>query len=111
VVAVPSTTDPIPALDLVQVFETSDLPDGVVNLVTGHQPELAATLAAHDDVAALWCFADPATCAAVEKASAGNLKPVWSEARARDWLGPEGQAPAFRAQAVQVKTVWLPYGA
>jgi aldehyde dehydrogenase (NAD+) len=111
VVAVPSTTDPIPALDLVQVFETSDLPEGVVNLVTGHQPELAATLAAHDDVAALWCFADSATCAAAEKASAGNLKPVWAESRARDWLGPEGQTPAFRAQAVQVKTVWLPYGA
>ncbi len=111
VVAVPSTSDPIPALDLVQVLETSDIPDGAVNLVTGHQPELAATLAAHDDVAALWCFADPATCKAAEIASTGNLKPVWSEPRARDWLAPEGQAAAFREQAVQVKTVWLPYGA
>lgn len=111
VVVVPSQSDPMPALDLVQVLETSDLPGGVVNLVTGSQAELCATLAAHDDVAALWVFADPATCAAAEKASTGNLKPVWAEARARDWRGPEGQAGAFREQAVQVKTVWLPYGA
>ena len=111
VVAVPSQSDPLAALDLVQVLETSDVPGGVVNLVTGAQAELAATLAAHDDVAALWVFADPATCAAAERASTGNLKPVWAEARSRDWLGPEGQATAFRDQAVQVKTVWLPYGA
>jgi aldehyde dehydrogenase (NAD+) len=111
VVVVPSQSDPIPALDLVQVFETSDLPDGVVNVVSGATAELCATLAAHDDVAALWVFADPATCAAAERASAGNLKPVLAEARARDWLGPEGQAAAFREGAVQVKTVWLPYGA
>lgn len=111
VVAVPAQSDPLAALDLVQVFETSDIPAGVINLIAGHPPELAATLAAHEDVAALWCFADAATCAAAERASAGNLKPVWAEARSRDWLGPEGQAPAFREAAVQVKTVWLPYGA
>jgi len=111
VVAVPSQSDPVPALDLVQVLETSDLPGGVVNLVTGSQAELCATLAAHDDVAALWAFADPGTCKAAEAASAGNLKPIWAESKGRDWLGPEGQAPAFRDNAVQLKTVWLPYGA
>ena len=111
VVAVPSQSDPVPALDLVQVLETSDLPGGVVNLVTGAQAELCATLAAHDDVAALWVFADAETCAAAEGLSAGNLKPVWAEAQGRDWRAAEGQAAAFRDAAVQVKTVWLPYGA
>jgi aldehyde dehydrogenase (NAD+) len=111
VVAVPSQADPLLALDLAQVLDTSDVPGGVLNLVTGAQAELCATLAAHDDVAALWVFADPATCRAAEAASAGNLKPVWAESAPRDWLGPQGQAAAFRDHAVQVKTVWLPYGA
>ncbi|WP_209425265.1 aldehyde dehydrogenase family protein [Pararhodobacter sp. SW119] len=111
VVAVPSQSAPNAALEMVQVLETSDVPAGVVNIVTGAQAELAAVLAAHDDAAALWVFADPATCAAAERAAAGNLKPVWAEVRARDWAGAEGRAGAFRANAVQVKTVWLPYGA
>ena len=46
-----------------------------------------------------------------EVASVGNLKPVWAEPNTRDWAGAEGQSPAFREAAVQVKTVWLPYGA
>jgi aldehyde dehydrogenase (NAD+) len=111
VVAVPSQGAPSAALELVQVLETSDVPAGVVNIVSGAQAELAPVLAAHDEVAALWVFADPATCAAAERASTGNLKPVWAEPRARDWAGPEGRAAAFRENAVQVKTVWLPYGA
>jgi aldehyde dehydrogenase (NAD+) len=111
VVAAPSQSAPTPALELVQVLETSDLPAGVLNIVTGAQAELAPTLAAHDEVAALWVFADTATCAAAERASTGNLKPVWAEPRARDWAGTEGRAAAFRENAVQVKTVWLPYGA
>ena len=111
VVAVPSPSAPIPALELVQVLETSDIPAGVVNIVTGAPSELAPVLAAHDGVDALWAFADPATCAACEVASTGNLKPVWAEARMRDWAGAEGRAAAFRERALQVKTVWLPYGA
>ena len=111
IVAVPSQYAPTAALELVQVLETSDIPAGVVNIVTGVQADLAAVLATHDEVAALWVFADGATCAAAERAAAGNLKPVWAEPRARDWAGSEGRAGAFRENAVQVKTVWLPYGA
>ncbi len=108
VVAIPSQDDPVAAFDLAQVFDTSDLPGGVVNIVSGPREELAATLAAHDDVAALWyCGTD---AGAVEKASTGNLKPVWSFAN-RDWSKPEGQGRAFLDHAVQWKTVWLPYGA
>ena len=108
VVVVPAQDDPVAAFDLAQVFDTSDLPGGVVNIVSGPKDELAATLAAHEDVAALWFCGT--TAEAVEKASTGNLKPVWSFAN-RNWAGPEGQGRAFLDHAVQWKTVWLPYGA
>lgn len=111
VIAVPSQSNPVPALDMVQILDTSDVPGGVVNIISGAQGELCDTLAKHDDVAALWVFSDPATCAAAEKVSAGNLKPVWTDPVARDWTGVEGQNREFLRKSVQVKTVWVPYGA
>lgn len=111
VVLVPSQSNPVPALDLYQVLDTSDVPGGVVNIVSGPRAELADTLAKHDDVAALWVFADRETCRNAEAQSAGNLKPVWTDWHQRDWTGPEGQSREFLRKAVQVKTVWVPYGA
>jgi aldehyde dehydrogenase (NAD+) len=111
VVVVPSQTNPVPALDLYQVLDTSDVPGGVVNIVTGPRGELADTLAKHDDVAALWCFADRETCVNAERQSAGNLKPVWSDWVERDWTSAAGQSRDFLRRSVQVKTVWVPYGA
>lgn len=111
VVAVPSVRAPLPALDLYQVFDTSDIPGGVVNIVTGPADDLAQTIAEHDDVAALWYFGHPETAARIEAASAGNLKPVWSETCLRDWTGPEGQGRRFLRHATQIKTIWCPYGA
>ena len=109
--AVPAQSNPVPALDLYQVLDTSDVPGGVVNIVTGPRAELADTLAKHDDVAALWVFGEDALCRNVEEQSAGNLKPVWTEPTIRDWSGAEGQSRDFLRRAVQVKTVWVPYGA
>ncbi|WP_323035100.1 aldehyde dehydrogenase family protein [Pararhodobacter sp.] len=111
VVAVPSQANPIPALDLAQVLDTSDMPGGVVNIVTGPRADLADTLAKHDGVAALWAFADPAICQNARAQSAGNLKPVWAESAMRDWSGAAGQSREFLRHAVQVKTIWVPYGA
>jgi len=110
VVAVPSVAHPLIAGLLYQVFDTSDLPGGVVNLVIGPRAAIVPTLAAHDDVAALWHFADAEGAAGAEAASAGNLKPVWSaEGRALDWA--EAQGEEFMRRASQVKTIWVPYGA
>ncbi|MFD1796377.1 aldehyde dehydrogenase family protein [Paracoccus aurantiacus] len=109
VVVIPAQDDPVAAFDLAQVFDTSDLPGGVVNIVSGPKDELAQVLAQHDDVAALW-FCGVEGAAAVEKASTGNLKPVWSFAN-RDWSKPVGQGRSYLDHAVQWKTVWLPYGA
>ena len=107
VVAVPSQNMPLAATDLYQVFETSDLPGGVVNIVTGARDDLARTLAAHDDVAAVW-YSGPSG-RMVEEESAGNLKSTWILPN-RDWLEPEGQGRGFLLRATQVKNIWVPYG-
>jgi aldehyde dehydrogenase (NAD+) len=111
-VVVPSSSQPLAATDLYQVFDTSDVPGGVINIVTGERDELAKTLAEHDDVAALWYFGSQAGSAMVEAASAGNLKPTWvSYGKRRDWLSREqGQGAEYLRRAVQVKNIWVPYG-
>jgi aldehyde dehydrogenase (NAD+) len=109
VVAVPLPRAPLAATDLYQVFDTSDLPGGVVNIVTGERDELAKTLAEHDEVAALWYFGPGVK--AVEAASAGNLKATWASAKPRDWLSRvQGQGAEYLRRAVQVKNIWVPYG-
>ncbi len=112
VVAVPSQAHPLAATDLYQVLDTSDVPAGVVNIVTGERDVLARTLADHDEVAALWYFGTAQGSAMVEKASAGNLKVTWTDGgRQRDWAAPaEGQGREFLRRATQVKNIWVPYG-
>ncbi|MBS0367186.1 MAG: aldehyde dehydrogenase family protein [Proteobacteria bacterium] len=113
VVAVPSRDYPLIAADLYQVLETSDLPAGVVNLVTGDAAELMRVLAAHDEVQALWCYGDEALCAEAKRLSAGNLKRTWSnEGRRIDFFrADQGEGRWYLEQACQVKNIWLPYGA
>ncbi|TMV93740.1 aldehyde dehydrogenase family protein [Thioclava sp. BHET1] len=112
VVLVPSQTHPLAATDLYQVFDTSDLPGGVVNIVTGPRDELAKVLAAHDGVDAMWYFGSAAGGQMVERESAGNLKQTWTECDdARDWSAKPGQGRPFLERATQVKNIWVPYGA
>jgi aldehyde dehydrogenase (NAD+) len=112
VVAVPSQCQPLAATDLYQVFDTSDVPDGVINIVTGAREELAKTLAEHDDVAAVWYFGTAEGTSMVESLSAGNLKATWcGNGKHRDWLLPaHGQGDEFLRRATQVKNIWVPYG-
>ena len=112
VIAVPSETYPLIAGDLYQIFESSDLPDGAVNMVTGRSSELLKTLAEHDDVDAIWCFGDQASCATAKALSIGNLKQVFTnEGRAIDWFDvKQGEGRWFLQHAVQVKNIWIPYG-
>ncbi len=111
-VAVPSALQPLAATDFYQVLETSDLPDGVLNIVTGDREELAKTLAEHDEVASLWYHGGAAGCAAVEKASAGNLKSTWTnQGRRYDWLNEvHAQGEEYLRHATQIKNIWIPYG-
>jgi aldehyde dehydrogenase (NAD+) len=111
-VAVASEPFPLAAADLIQVLETSDVPAGVANILTGSHAELAPTLAAHLDVDAAWSFSSTDLSAEIERAAAGNLKRTWvNDARARDWMGPEGEGRAFLEAATEIKTIWVPYGA
>lgn len=111
-VVVPSETFPLIIGDLYQVFDTSDLPGGAVNLVTGRTSELLKTLAEHDDVDAIWCFSDQSKAAAAKSFSVGNLKQVFTnEGRAIDWFDPkQGEGRWFLQHATQVKNIWVPYG-
>src|ERR1700687_4015141 len=112
VIAIPSETYPLVIGDLYQVFETSDLPGGVVNMVSGRSAELMKVLAEHDDVDAIWSFASEASSAAAKSLSVGNLKRVFSnEGRAVDWFSIEqGEGRWFLHHATQVKNIWVPYG-
>jgi aldehyde dehydrogenase (NAD+) len=112
VVAVPSPVDPLAVTDFYQVLETSDVPSGVVNIVTGESDVLARTLAEHDDVAALWYFGSQEGSAMVEAASIGNLKATWvNHGRPVRWSDPgEGQGREYLRRATQVKNIWAPYG-
>jgi len=112
VVAVPSERAAILMGELYQVFDTSDLPGGVVNLVAGKASELGKTLAEHDDIDAIWSFRDEAAGAMVKAASIGNLKQVFSnDGRAVDWFDPaQAQGRWFLRHATQVKNIWVPYG-
>ena len=109
-VVVPSARWPLLATDLYQVLETSDLPGGVVNIVTGGRDELLAPLAGHDDVDAIWTHATQAECAEAERLSTGNMKRTWSEWTLRDWA-TDGEGGEFLRHATQVKNIWVPYGA
>jgi aldehyde dehydrogenase (NAD+) len=109
VIAVPSRTFPLAATDLYQVLDTSDLPGGVVNIVTGDAADLAKPLAGHMDVDAVWCFGPADLSALVERESAGNLKRTWvSHGHATDWATLDPRA--VLRHATEVKTVWVPYG-
>jgi aldehyde dehydrogenase (NAD+) len=112
VIAVPSEKYPLITGDLYQVFETSDLPGGAINVVTGRSTELVKTLAEHDDVDAIWCFTDEASAAMVKTLSVGNLKQVFTnEGRAIDWFDrKQGEGRWFLEHATQVKNIWVPYG-
>jgi aldehyde dehydrogenase (NAD+) len=111
VVVLPSEKAPLAATDFYQVLETSDLPAGVVNIVTGAKDSLAKTLAEHDDVDAVWYFGSRDGVTAVELASAGNMKRTFAEWEPRDWTSPAtGEGRDFLREATQVKNIWIPYG-
>ncbi len=110
-VLVPSDPFPLAATDFAQVLDTSDVPGGVVNIVTGPPVDLGKTLAGHMDVDAVWSFSSADLSGMVERESAANLKRTWvNRGRARDWFGADGEGREFLRQATEVKTVWVPYG-
>jgi aldehyde dehydrogenase (NAD+) len=112
VIAVPSETYPLITGDLYQLLDTSDMPAGAVNIVTGYASQLLKVLAEHDDIDAIWSFTDEAGAAAAKSQSVGNLKQVWTnEGRAIDWFNSkQAEGRWFLEHSTQVKNIWVPYG-
>jgi aldehyde dehydrogenase (NAD+) len=111
VIAIPSEPHPLSATDFYSVLETSDVPSGVVNIITGAKDPLSKILAEHDDVEGMWYFGSRDGVKAVEFASASNMKRTWATWYERDWLDArEGEGREFLREATQVKNVWVPYG-
>ena len=112
VIALPASLAPLSATDCYQIFETSDLPVGVVNIVTGDREVLSKVLAEHHDVNAMWYFGSADGAKQVELASIGNMKRTWvNHRRSRAWLDPvQGEGEEFLRESTQVKNIWVPYG-
>ncbi len=110
VVMIPSERHPLAATDFYQVLETSDVPDGVVNIVTGARDGLALVLAEHGNVDAVWYFGGSAV-KTIEAASAGDLKRTWCGGAIPWFDAREGEGRHFLGHATQVKNIWIPYGA
>lgn len=113
VVVIPSETSPFSATDFYQLLETSDVPAGTINIVTGPREELSQVLAKHDNVDGVWYFGDKEGCKNIELLSADNMKRTWvNYGKFRNWMDKaQGEGEVFLRQATQIKNIWIPYGA
>jgi acyl-CoA reductase-like NAD-dependent aldehyde dehydrogenase len=115
-VVISSETRPLPAVTLSEVLATSDVPGGVVNLITGLRGELVGHLASHMDVNALDAFgASQDAAGGLESAAVENVKrfvgPRAGGLERYDWLADRAQSPYLIGEFVEIKTVWHPIGA
>ncbi|MBK9126068.1 MAG: aldehyde dehydrogenase family protein [Chloroflexi bacterium] len=112
VVVVPSQAHPLAATDFYQVLETSDLPAGVINIVTGDRDHLTKTLVEHDDIDGMWYFGSAVGSAMVEQLSAYNMKRTWvNYGESRDWADEQqGAGHEFLHQSTHIKNIWVPMG-
>ncbi len=112
VVMIPSQKHPLSATDFYQVLDTSDVPGGVVNIVTGDRDHLTKTLVQHEDVDSVWYFGSAEGSYHVENESAANMKRTWvGYGLPRDWMDREqGEGHEFLHESTQVKNIWVPTG-
>ena len=109
VVLAASEPYPLAATDFYQILDTSDVPAGVVNILTGSHAELARPLASHLNVDAVWSFSSTDLSAEIETAAAGNLKRSWvNNATSLDWSVDHSKR--FLQAATEIKNIWVPYG-
>ena len=110
-IMVASEAYPLIATDFYQILDTSDVPMGVVSILTGSHSQLGETLARHMNLDAVWSFSSKDLSATIEKGSALNLKRSWvNYCHDRDWMADAGEGDEFLNAATEVKTVWIPFG-
>ena len=112
VVVVPSQHYALLATDFYQVLDTSDVPGGVVNIVTGDHDVLAEVLARHLDIEGMWYWGSRKGSRMVEEHAADSMKRTWvNYGLYHDWTDAEqGQGDAFLRHATEIKNIWIPYG-
>ena len=113
VVVVPSEKHPFSATDFYQILETSDVPAGTVNIVTGPKETLASELAKHYNVDGIWYFGTTEGSKNIELLSTDSMKRSWVNfGKYRNWLNPaHGEGQEFLRHATEIKNIWIPYGA
>jgi len=112
VVVVPSQQYALLATDFYQVLDTSDLPGGAVNIITGDQHELTVELAKHYDIEGLWYWGTAEDSQMVESEAAATMKRTWvNYGRFHDWEDAlQGEGEVFLRKATEIKNIWIPYG-
>ena len=110
VVVLASESRPLSAVSFAEVLHASDMPGGVVNILTGYREELTGQFASHMDVnAVVFCDGDRNTAQAIQEAAAENIKRVIRRTNT-DWPKPEAQHPYLIRETQEVKTTWHPIG-
>lgn len=113
VVVIPSETAPFSATDFYQILDTSDVPAGTVNIITGDKEALAVELAKHDNIDGVWYFGSKEGSKKVELLAAENMKRTWvNYGKYRNWSDKsQGEGESFLRHATEIKNIWIPYGA
>ena len=109
---IPSERLPFSATDFYQIIDTSDVPPGTINIITGNKTELSDVLSKHDDVDGMWYFGTKEGGQMVESNASENLKRTWvNYGKYIDWMN---LTPAIiksqLRKASEIKNIWIPYG-
>lgn len=109
-ILIASEAYPLIATDFYQILDTSDVPAGVVNILTGVHEELAKPLATHMELDAVWCFSSSNISQVVEAGAASNLKRTWvNHGPEKNWL-LDNDVKSFLTESTETKTIWVPFG-
>jgi len=113
VIFVPSSQTALLATDFYQILNTSDLPGGVINIITGDRESLTDTMAKHYDIDGFWYWGSAEGSKQVEFESAATMKRTWvNNGKYFDWTSNEQiDQDLFLRKSVEIKNVWVPYGA
>lgn len=111
VITLASRTSPYPAILLGEMLTTSDLPGGVVNLLTGDRKDMLPTFATHEHIRAVAAVADVADATAIQQGASDSVKRVKIHSPTTDWYSPQHDSPYAIRDFTEAKTVWHPIGA